>query len=87
MKFYTLIAVIFAIIGIAQAADKCTVNGKTFDQGEKYQPPGTCEIYECFGKNGMIHSNCPPIDTLKPCKYFPQDTSKPYPKCCARQKC
>uniref|UniRef100_A0A1I8NH62 Single domain-containing protein n=1 Tax=Musca domestica TaxID=7370 RepID=A0A1I8NH62_MUSDO len=88
MKFIILIAIcVLSIVVVAQAADKCTINGKTLDQGEKYQPPGKCEQYECFGKNGVIHTGCPKIDSLKPCKYIPQDPSKPYPKCCASQKC
>ncbi|XP_073829434.1 uncharacterized protein [Musca autumnalis] len=89
MKYIILIAIcVISFVTVAQAGDdKCTINGKTLQKGEKYQPPGKCEQYECFGKNGVIHTSCPKIDSLKPCKYVPQDPSKPYPKCCASQKC
>ncbi|KAM7350813.1 short spindle 7 [Cochliomyia hominivorax] len=85
-SFLLVLCVILAAFAFAQA-DECKIDGHVVKVGEKFSAPGKCTEYTCTGPNAFTAKTCPDVQSLKPCKYVPQDNSKPYPQCCPRHEC
>ncbi|XP_037827673.1 venom peptide Pc-like [Lucilia sericata] len=85
-SFLLVLCAILAIFAFAQA-DECKIEGHVVKVGETYSLPGKCTEIKCTGPNAFTAKTCPQEHSLKPCKYIPQDNSKPYPECCPRHDC